>query len=249
MIITKQKPLAQLLEFIKPYKRILITGCDGCYQPPRSEKEAEILGLMLRLKDKIDLISADGGRKLTKAITILRQCDDRIAATSIKPIMKDFQPEAIITMACGIGVQILSGILDVPVFPGQDTMFLGAEVHEKNEFVELCRACGDCVLGETGGVCPVANCAKHLMNGPCGGTIGGMCEVGNYTRPCAWIEIWKKLKKLGRMDLFKKFRMPRDYRVGGSPRSMNVKDAIPVEMEGSEGEAVGELEKEAATVE
>lgn len=250
MIITKQKSLQQILQYIKPYKKILICGCDGCHQPPRSEKEAEILGLLIKLKNKVEG-SMEGLH--TKAMTILRQCDDRIVATALKPVIKDYEPEAIVSMACGIGVQMLAKTFDdMPVFPGQDTMFYGGEMHELNNYQEYCRACGDCLLGYTGGICPVTNCAKSLSNGPCGGTIGGKCEVGGYTVNCAWMDIYNKLKKLGRLDLFRAFRPPRDYRLRTPPRKILVKDTFEDEPDEVIIEGEGEdkkKEKEVVVVE
>lgn len=224
MIITRQKPLDDILGYIHEYKRVLITGCDGCYQPPRAEKESEIMGLLITLKGKLE--SSGIGHEV-KAVSTLRQCDDRILAASMRPLLKEYQPDAIVSMACGVGVQLLAKTTTIPVYPGQDTLFIGAEIHQDNKFEELCEACGDCLLGETGGVCPVVNCAKNLMNGPCGGTIEGMCEVGNYAKPCAWVEIWKVLKDRGRLDMFKLFRMPRDYRSGTSPREISIKETFP----------------------
>ncbi|MHA1370351.1 MAG: methylenetetrahydrofolate reductase C-terminal domain-containing protein [Promethearchaeota archaeon] len=225
MIITKQKPISEILEYVKPYNKVLLVGCDGCFQPPRSEREAEVLGLLLQLKNKLEK-SSDSAGFSAKAMTVFRQCDDRIAATSLRPVLKDYKPDAIISMACGIGVQMLARLFDIPVFPAQNTVFIGAEIHEDNTYQEQCSACGNCYLGYTGGICPITNCAKSLLNGPCGGTIGGMCEVGGYENPCAWVEIWKKLKAQGRLDLFKAFKLPRNYRLATSPRKVKVKDTF-----------------------
>ena len=226
MIITRQKPIEQIMGFIESYKKVLVVGCDGCFQPPRSEKEANILGLLLRLKNQIKRAGREPLQ--TVAMTVLRQCDDRIVATALKPVVRDHDPGAIISMACGIGVQIMARVLDhVPVFPGQDTLFYGAEMHEKNAYEEYCRACGDCMLGETAAICPVAGCAKSLDNGPCGGTVDGKCEVGNYTKPCAWVEIWERMRHLGRLDAFRTFRPPRDHRPATTPGAIKVKDTFP----------------------
>lgn len=211
MIITQQKDINEIYEMVKEYDRILIAGCDGCCQPPRSLNEAKVLGQLLELKARTE------GKDLKwKAITVLRQCDDRIAATTVKPHIENY--DAIVSLACGLGVVMLNKILpEILTFPAQDSMFGGVQQNSENEFIEYCEECGDCVIGETGGVCPRAGCAKHLMNGPCGGMVEGMCEVGGYTRPCAWWEIFKRLKALNRLDLFKKYRGPRDWRTSTSP--------------------------------
>ncbi|MBD3187482.1 hypothetical protein GF325_11675, partial [Candidatus Bathyarchaeota archaeon] len=219
MIITSQKPLNEIFEMIESSNRLLIVGCDGCFQPPRSEREAEMISLMLSLKDRID--ERKPSSFSSRVMTVMRQCDDRITATSIRPTLKNFDPDAILSLACGIGVQVIARLNPhLQVYPGQDTLFMGAELHENGTYEEFCSGCGDCMLGYTGGVCPVTLCAKNLMNGPCGGTIDGKCEVGSYTRPCAWVEIWRKLKNAGRLDIFKKFRMPVDYRLSSAPRDV-----------------------------
>ena len=170
-----------------------------------------MLGQLLELKARTE------GKELKwKAITVLRQCDDRIAATTCRPYEDDF--DAIITLACGLGVVMMNRILPkILTYPAQNSMFGGAQDNSHNNYIEYCETCGDCIIGETGGVCPRAGCAKHLSNGPCGGMVEGMCEVGGYTIPCAWVRIWQRLKEFDRIDLFMKYRGPRDFRTSTSP--------------------------------
>jgi hypothetical protein len=224
MIITELKDIDEIYEMIEPYSKILIAGCDGCCQPPRSINEAKNLGQLLELKAK-----TEGKKLIWKATTVLRQCDDRIAATSLRPLVEDY--EAIVSLACGLGVVMLNKIFeDILTFPAQNSMFGGVENAGENNFIQYCEECGDCILAETGGICPRAGCAKHLSNGPCGGMVDGMCEVGDYTHPCAWVEIWKRLKKFDRLDLFKQYRPPRDWRTSTSPECLEIyKDYTNVE--------------------
>ncbi len=211
MIITELKDINEIYEQIKPYSKILIAGCDGCCQPPRSLNEAKVLGQLLELKAR-----TEGKKLIWKAITVLRQCDDRIAATTCRPFAEEY--EAILSLACGLGVVMMNKVIDnILTFPAQNSHFGGVQNSSENFYIEYCEACGDCIIGETGGVCPRAGCAKHLSNGPCGGMVDGMCEVGGYTKPCAWVDIWKRLKKFNRLDLFKKYRGPRDFRLSTSP--------------------------------
>ncbi|MBD3255630.1 MAG: hypothetical protein GF383_11095 [Candidatus Lokiarchaeota archaeon] len=216
MIITELKDIDEIYEMIKPYKKILIAGCDGCCQPPRSLNEAKVLGQMLELKARTE------DKKLQwKAITVLRQCDDRIAATTVRPYAEDF--DAIVSLACGLGIVMMNEVIpEVLTFPAQNSHYGGAQNNGENSYIEYCETCGECILGETGGVCPRAGCAKHLSNGPCGGMVDGMCEVGGYTIPCAWVEMWKRLKEFNRLDLFKKYRGPRDYRMSTSPSYIKI---------------------------
>ncbi|MBN1800896.1 MAG: methylenetetrahydrofolate reductase C-terminal domain-containing protein [Candidatus Lokiarchaeota archaeon] len=211
MIITQQKDINEIYDMIKQYSKILIAGCDGCCQPPRSINEAKVLGQLLELKAK-----TEGKKLIWKATTVLRQCDDRIAATTIRPFIGEY--EAIVSLACGLGVVMMNKVAsEILTFPAQNSMFGGVQNNGENNFIEYCEECGDCIIGETGGICPRASCAKHLMNGPCGGTVDGKCEVGGYTIPCAWIEIYKRLKAVGRLDLFNVYRPARDYRTSTSP--------------------------------
>ena len=211
MIITQLKDIDEIYEMVKDYDRILIAGCDGCVQPPRGVNSAKEMGQLLELKARTQ------GKELKwKAITVLRQCDDRIAATTVGPHTEDY--DAILSLACGLGVVMLNKVLPkILTYPAQNSHFGGAQNNGENYFIEYCEECGDCVIGETGGVCPRAGCAKHLSNGPCGGMVDGMCEVGGYTIPCAWVRIWERLKEFDRLDLFKKYRGPRDYRTSTSP--------------------------------
>lgn len=211
MIITQLKDIDEIYEMIKPYDKLLIAGCDGCCQPPRSLNEAKTLGQLLELKARTE--SKD---LKWKAITVLRQCDDRIAATTVKPYAENY--DAILSLACGLGVVMLNKVIDDKLtFPAQDSHFGGVQNSGENSFIEYCEECGNCIIGETGGVCPRAGCAKHLSNGPCGGMVDGMCEVGGYTIPCAWVQMYERLKRFNRLDLFKKYRGPRDYRTSTSP--------------------------------
>jgi len=230
MIITQQKDIDEIYDMIKPYDKILIAGCDGCCQPPRSVEEARVLGQLLQLKAK------NNGKDLKwKALTVLRQCDDRIAATTIRPFVEEY--DAIVSLACGLGVVMMNRIFkDILTFPAQDSMYGGAENAGENFYVEYCETCGDCILAETGGVCPMAGCAKHLSNGPCGGMVDGMCEVGGYEHECAWVKIWERLKKFDRLDLFKKYRPPRDYRLRTSPSFIEINKEYTNEQPEEEGE-------------
>ncbi|GAB4305367.1 MAG: methylenetetrahydrofolate reductase C-terminal domain-containing protein [Promethearchaeota archaeon] len=216
MIITQLKDIKEISAMLEPFQNVLVVGCDGCCQPPHSLKEATIVSMLLELERKAQ--GADvAGKFKPVPITALRLCDDQIAATSVRPHLAG--KDAVLSLSCGIGVQNLARVFpDVPVFPAQDTMFMGVELRVDKEYAENCNACGECLLGYTGAICPVARCGKSLMNGPCGGPVDGMCEVQKYTRPCAWIQIFSRLKKFNRLDLFRRFVPPRDYSKQTSPR-------------------------------
>ena len=111
-------------------------------------------------------------------------------------------PECIVCMSCGDGVQtIAKNCTGIPVYPANNTMFLG-EVARVGIWEEACKMCGDCVLGTTGGICPITACSKRLVNGPCGGTKNGKCE-GCPTMDCGWERIIQRLKAQGRLDVLR----------------------------------------------
>ena len=122
----------------------------------------------------------------------------------------------ILVMACALGVQRAALYIDKPVIPALDTLFIGIE-ESLGSFHEACAQCGQCILGETAGICPLTACHKGLVNGPCGGTNNGKCEV-DKERDCAWTLIYQRLEKQGRLDLMKKYHPPKDWQVVPRPR-------------------------------
>jgi ferredoxin len=194
MIVGEIKPFDEIKESIKEYKKVLILGCGTCVSVCMAggEKEVELLASQLRMAGKLDNTEIE-----TTEDTIQRQCDREY----IEPII-DLAKEhdAVLSMACGAGVQFMAGILEsVPVIPGINTNFIGVTEAE-GAWSERCRACGDCKLANYGGICPVTMCAKGLLNGPCGGATLGKCEAGN-DNDCAWELIYNRLKQQQRLDI------------------------------------------------
>jgi hypothetical protein len=216
MIVTEQKPLDEILDFLSPYTSILIAGCDGCTQPTRGLKEAEVLAQLLELGGR-----QKGKNFKFKVISLTKQCDSYLIATELKPQIEDIG--AILSLGCGIGVQTIAEVFpDTIVLPAQNTTFIGMENREEGAFWEYCAACGDCLLEYTGGICPIARCAKHLLNGPCGGSQNGKCEI-NPEKPCAWQLIIDRLAKIGRLDLLEEIKPPRNWNINPTGRLSGLK--------------------------
>lgn len=211
MIVTTQKPLDEILDLISQYKNVLIVGCDGCTQPPRGIREAETLSQLLEL----------GGRQRNrefsfKVNTLVKQCDSYLTSVSLKEMIDD-DVEAVLSLACGLGPQTIASLYpELPVFPAQNTVFMGSEEREAGTLEERCAACGDCVLGLTGGICPVSRCAKSLLNGPCGGSQNGKCEV-DPNKDCAWALIIERLDKLGRLHVLEEIQPAKDHQAVARP--------------------------------
>ncbi|MEM2876218.1 MAG: methylenetetrahydrofolate reductase C-terminal domain-containing protein [Candidatus Bathyarchaeia archaeon] len=172
MIVTKMKPLEDVLSYVSEHKRILVVGCDGCTTPPRGWKEAKNLAIIIEMAGKLK-----GKNFECKPTTVTLQCDNYICATTLRPQIEGV--DAVLSLACGVGVQTLVEVFpNLQIYPAQDTIFVGSQERENASLYEKCRACGECILAETGGLCPVTRCAKGIMNGPCGGMVDGKGEVG-----------------------------------------------------------------------
>jgi len=215
MIVGKRKPIQEIVSSISDFRRVLILGCGTCVTVclTGGDKEARALSRDL----------ASGGyfaeNPPTFTVdTIERQCEWDLVKTylQIPP-----HTDAILSLACGAGVQTVAEVFrELPVIPALNTTFLGA-LDEPGIWREKCHGCGDCVLAYTGGICPVARCAKRIFNGPCGGSTRGKCEI-NDDVDCAWHLIIDRLKALGRLDDYDKIHPPKDWSPGrpGGPRSM-----------------------------
>lgn len=218
MIVAESKPFTEINELTKNFSKVCVIGCGDCVSVCHmgGQKQVEELALKLRIAARRE------GRELeVKEDTVLRQCEQEY----VEPIgdyVKDY--DAVISIACGVGVQTLAEkYTTTRVFPGVNTTFMGAPV-KPGLFLERCAGCGDCVLDTTGGFCPVSRCSKSLMNGPCGGSVGGKCEVSKDI-PCVWQQIYEQLDKQGIIDQMNEIRPPKRWSLGtGSfPRKLELK--------------------------
>jgi len=211
MIIAERKPMEEIRQEIAPYKKILVAGCGTCVAVcwAGGEKEVGILASQLRLAG-----NSESKEVVTLEVTVERQCEKEMLAE-----LKDKVDgvDAVLSLACGAGVQTMAEFFEEkPVFPAVNTIFIGMPEKE-GLWVEMCGACGDCYLDRTGGVCPVVRCAKGLLNGPCGGTRkGGKCEIDS-NEDCAWVLIYRRLEKQGRLDLMREYYAPKNARAVKRP--------------------------------
>ncbi|MDA8418668.1 MAG: methylenetetrahydrofolate reductase C-terminal domain-containing protein [Desulfobacteraceae bacterium] len=220
MIIAKRKPVAEVVEMIKDFNRVLVLGCRGCVSvcSAGGEREVEIMASLLRLGAR------KAGRVLSTVTgTMVRQCDKEYIAGLDD---WDGQYDAIVSLACGVGVNFIANLRPMArVYPGVNTTCMGGSV-EQGKWAEQCAGCGNCVLHLTGGLCPVARCAKSLMNGPCGGSVGGRCEI-NPEVACIWQSIHDRMTRLGRKEELADIAPIRDWRTAGhgGPR-LTVRDDL-----------------------
>jgi ferredoxin len=213
MIVAERKSIPELVDILRNHRKILALGCGTCVTVclAGGEREVSIIASALRIAGRVKGIDFD-----IDELTIERQCDNIFIEKAAEAIGKS---DAVLSLACGAGVQaIAERFIDKPVYAGLNTKFLGI-LEERGMWTEKCAACGTCVLHEYGGICPVTRCAKHLLNGPCGGSREDRCEV-RPDRPCAWQLIYQRLNATGQLDKLKPVRSPKDWNtsLSGGPR-------------------------------
>jgi hypothetical protein len=203
MIIMTQKPFEKIVEMSKDFHTLFLVGCGECATTCQAGGEEQVKAMIEKLKAV--------GKEISGYAVIEAACDQRLVRRDLRKNEGAVKAsEAMLVLTCGSGVQTVMEISNKISIPGCDTKFLGT-VEKIGRFYERCRACGDCVLFETGGICPIARCSKSILNGPCGGQNKGKCEVGGWKNDCAWILIYNRLKELNKLSDFKKFRPPKDY--------------------------------------
>ncbi len=216
MIVVRRKPLEEILSFLAPYRKVLLLGCGSCSAVclAGGEKETEEVACLLPVMAREKHMDLE-----VRAATCQRVCDWEFVEPALAG---DDTPDAIVSFACGAGVNLVADHLGekIRVFPGTDTLFIGATM-EHGAWKEMCAACGACVLDSTFGVCPVARCSKGLLNGPCGGSKNGKCEINPET-DCAWMKIVERAQALGRLDDLGKYIPPKNWATShhGGPRRL-----------------------------
>jgi len=202
MIITKQKDFNELLSSVGK-EPVFIIGCSECATMCHTGGEKEVLEMKSALEDKN--IPVTGWVILEPACHL--QNDKRILRKYKDEVNK---ANKILVLACGNGIQTVSEIIEnVDVIAGNDTLFLG-EIKRANEFEKRCNMCGDCIEDLFGGFCPVSRCPKSMLNGPCGGSIDGKCEIDSNI-DCVWNLIYNRLKEKKQLQLLKIIQEPKDW--------------------------------------
>jgi ferredoxin len=221
MIVIKRKPVEEILEYIEDFDRVLILGCKECMYGCEENGEKEVKKLSEEIKRERE--------KIGKPIeifekTLLRQCSPEY----LKPI-EEFKEkiEAIITLGCGVGVNLIADFYSkLEVYPGVNTLFCGAKIRD-GYFLEKCRACGDCIVGYTAGLCPITRCPKNMLNGPCGGAKNGICEV-RRNLACVWMQIIRRLKERGKLENLTKIWEAKDWRLAGGEGVRILKEELEI---------------------
>ena len=210
--ITQQKPEEEIDQLLNGLGRLFIFGCGTCVTLTNTGGRPEVDAMQERLSAKGKLVTGD---------LILPVACDNLTGEALKECKEQIdQADVLLIMTCAYGVQTIARQLNKMVVPALDTLFIGKE-SAVGQFDEICTQCGTCILGETGGVCPVTSCHKGLVNGPCGGTNDGKCEI-DLNKDCAWTLIYNRLKDLGHLDAMRKYQKPRNHHGEPTPGKWNL---------------------------
>lgn len=212
--ITTQKPFEEIAEALNEVEKVYVVGCGTCATMCQTGGKSEVLDMKAKLEA--------AGKKVTGWMVIPTACDE-LTKDALEESAKDVEAaEVILAMTCAFGVQTITLYSNKPVHPALNTLFVGKE-ETPGHFIEVCMQCGDCILGKTAGICPLVRCGKSLLNGPCGGSVDGKCEIAPDI-PCAWQVIYDRLAALGQLDKLEEIVPPRDWSTShsGGPRKITI---------------------------
>jgi hypothetical protein len=204
MLISEQKPLEEILSYLDGDKSIFLIGCKGCAEGWGSGGEKQVAEMRNTLQER--------GRAVPGSVVVDMLCDSTLTKLKLRAYKKEIAAaDSILVLTDGAGVQTVAEVVNKVVHPGCNTLSAGG-AHAEWKEAERCLECGDCMLEFTGGICPIARCSKHLLNGPCGGSQGGKCEV-DADIPCVWQQIFDRLAKLGQLDKLERLVTPKNWSV------------------------------------
>lgn len=220
MIIQKQKPFEEIVKALEGEGKIFIAGCADCATTCKVGGEEEVA----EMKKKLEAVG-----KTVTGTTVVDTCCLSGKVRELGRAMAEAvnTADSILVLACGTGVQTIGDHLKKRVHPGCDSLFIG-EVVRMGKYVEKCTACGQCILEDTEGICPVTRCSKGLLNGPCGGYRDGKCEV-DPEKDCAWMLIYEQLKARGKLDKLARMAKPKNFSTAHTPRTYEWKRPEPVQ--------------------
>ena len=226
--ITEPKPAEEISHLLEGCTKVYLIGCGTCATTLHTGGKTEVLAMKEALEKQ--------GKEVTGWMIVPTACDSLTAEALRENSAAVREAGCILVLTCAFGVHTVNSSSDRPVYPALNTIFVGKE-EDATTFIEVCRQCGNCVLGATAGICPLVRCAKSLLNGPCGGSVDGKCEVDPDT-PCAWQLIIDRLTALGLLERFDEILPPRDWSTGhsGGPRRID----LSAKTTGSEEEATDE---------
>jgi len=208
MLVSERKPWEEILNFLASDKNIFLIACGGCSEACKTGGEKGLEEIREKLEEE--------RKEITDSFVVDFACNKVLLALKLNRYISQLQKsDSILVSSCGIGVQAVASIIDLPVYPADNTVYMGGFSGVWTG-EERCLQCGDCKLYLTGGICPYANCPKNLINGGCGGSDKGKCEV-DPEKDCAWVLIYERLKKVGKLENLRKIHSPWNFNLMQPP--------------------------------
>ncbi len=228
MIGQVKKPIEEILGYLEGKRKIVIYGCGGCATIFRTGGEPEV--------NEMKKILVENGKDVLAAIPVPFgefTCYAPWSSKRISGYRKQINDcDAVLMLSCGDGLQVMREIIEKEfgliksIYPATNPV--GHMGGGPSLFKEKCIQCGDCELGKVSGICPLTQCPKGLLNGPCGGVRrDGKCEV-NPDMDCAWVQIYRRLKELGELEKMNEILPPKDWGKARRPRELEVE---PISLE------------------
>ena len=197
----KLKAADELASILEGRDHLFVLACNKCFKEFETLDEPDC--------DAFKQFAAEHGKTITGSARIDFLCNKPQTTRKLKDMIPE-GTENVVVISCGLGVQTIADMVDLPVFTATNTLNYTGH-HGMALTHKACDACAQCYLNITGGICPIVDCSKSLVNGQCGGSKDGKCEVDS-DKDCAWAKIQKKLEEQGRLDELRKQPVQlRDY--------------------------------------
>jgi electron transport complex protein RnfC len=187
----KLKEREELESLLAGTNKLFVIACNKCFKEFETIDEPD--------GDEFVKIAEEAG----KTVTGIAKVDFLCNKTQTEKKLRDMIPEGteqVVVVSCGLGVQTVADLAGMPTYAAADSLNYTGH-HGMALTKKSCDACAQCYLNVTGGVCPIVDCSKSLVNGQCGGSKNGKCEVDS-NKDCAWEKIYKRLEKQGRLSEF-----------------------------------------------
>lgn len=187
----KLKESAELVPVLAGTDNLFVVACNKCFKEFESVDEPDC--------DEFQRIASEQGKTITGSANVDFLCNQPQTARKLQDMIPK-ETENVFVISCGLGIQTIADLTELPVYAASNSINYTGQ-HGMALTNRSCDACAQCYLNVTGGVCPIVDCSKSLVNGQCGGAKNGKCEVdGN--KDCAWEKIHKRLEKQDRIAEF-----------------------------------------------
>lgn len=197
----KLKAEEELAGVLKNTDNIYVLACNKCFKEFTADNETDC--------EEFLSLATVYERNVIGSAKVDFLCNKTLTAKKLEAMIPA-DTKSVFVLSCGLGVQTVADLLDVPVYAAADSISYNGH-HGMALTEKSCGACAQCYLNITGGICPVVDCAKSLLNGQCGGARNGKCEVDS-NKNCAWEKIQERL--IGQGDIGSLTTQPvqlRDY--------------------------------------